>query len=182
MTGSNLQRNEVNAGTPANWYVVETNARQERTANFQLRRLGFQPYLPMRQIDKKAAGLAAPLFPSYLFVREHPTLSWHDVCTAPGVRSALLAAGKPARTPRGLVDAIRAKEVYGLVQLHKPSAPASAVPFVRGDRLRIVAGNLRGFDGLFEEMADRNRVWMLLSLFGRVARVDISLDAVEKGA
>ena len=181
MTGSNLQRNKVNAGTPANWYVVETNARQERTANFQLRRLGFQPYLPMRPSASKRVDAmeATPLFPSYLFLLDPAEKGWSSVRAAPGVRSVFLGAGKPAVAPQGLVEALRAHEVYGLVQLHASVQPTVS-PFQRGDRLRIIAGQLVGFDGFFETMADRKRVWMLLSILGRESRISVPIGDVKK--
>jgi transcriptional antiterminator RfaH len=55
------------------WYVVNTKAREETKALFNLKRQGFNPYLPQykktRRHARRTDTVLAPLFPKYLFVK-----------------------------------------------------------------------------------------------------------------
>ena len=56
----------------SNWYLVNTKARQEETANQNLSNQGFQTFLPKISYDLKK-NVSKPnievMFPSYLFVK-----------------------------------------------------------------------------------------------------------------
>ncbi len=54
------------------WYLVYTKPRQERTAQFNLVRQGYEAYLPLfkgrrRQQGRKVSAVE-PMFPRYLFL------------------------------------------------------------------------------------------------------------------
>jgi transcriptional antiterminator RfaH len=55
------------------WYVVHTQARQEARAQVNLRRQGFEAWLPVirraRRDARRVDSTLASLFPRYLFVR-----------------------------------------------------------------------------------------------------------------
>lgn len=51
--------------------------------------------------------------------------------------------------------------------------------FEKGEALRIVSGALADCFGFFEQMADRDRVVLLLDLLGRKVRVQAPLEAVS---
>ena len=55
------------------WYVVYAKPRSEDVALDNLKRQGFDVYLPkieqVRRIRKKATKVVVPLFPRYLFIR-----------------------------------------------------------------------------------------------------------------
>ena len=49
-----------------------------------------------------------------------------------------------------------------------------------GDRVKVVDGPLDGFYGIIDELeADKNRVRVTVSMFGRETPVDLELDQVE---
>lgn len=51
-------------------------------------------------------------------------------------------------------------------------------PFRKGERLCIQAGAFAGCVGLFDQMADNERVSMLLELLGRQVRIRVPAPAV----
>jgi len=62
----------------SNWLVVQTKPRQEKTANLNLIRQGYETYCPDVVVKKRMKGkwveVVEPLFPRYLFLRSDPTL------------------------------------------------------------------------------------------------------------
>jgi transcriptional antiterminator RfaH len=79
---------------------------------------------------------------------------------------------RPAALPEGLVEQIKSREdAAGCIAL-QPRA------FRKGETLRIVSGALADCFGLFERMADRDRVVLLLDLLGRKVRVQAPLEAI----
>jgi transcription antitermination factor NusG len=50
---------------------------------------------------------------------------------------------------------------------------------VLGDRVRVTAGPLRGFDGLYAGMRARDRVLVLLAVLGSQRRVILPQDDIE---
>jgi transcriptional antiterminator RfaH len=80
---------------------------------------------------------------------------------------------QPAPIPSGVIQAIKAREdEHGLIGL--PRKPQ----FGPGDTVRIIDGVFSSCLGLFEGMADRQRVAVLLDLLGRKVRVFMDEEAV----
>ena len=52
--------------------------------------------------------------------------------------------------------------------------------FAVGDTVKITDGPLAGFNGTVEELeAEKNRVSVVVSMFGRETPIDLELDQVE---
>jgi transcriptional antiterminator RfaH len=100
------------------------------------------------------------LFPRYLFVRIGT--AWRSVLGTIGVASLLRHGDKPALLPAGWVERMRAAEQRGYIVL--PSRPRFGI----GERVRITAGPLRGWSGIYEGMSAAARERVLLDSLGRV--------------
>ncbi|NIN33844.1 MAG: transcription/translation regulatory transformer protein RfaH, partial [Gammaproteobacteria bacterium] len=54
------------------WYLIHTKPRQEKLAEENLERQGYEIYLPMAEIRRKRRGRSVrvidPMFPRYLFI------------------------------------------------------------------------------------------------------------------
>lgn len=169
---------EPSLKTSLPWYLVETPGNAERMAAAHLTRQHFHVYLPMRaSLDKNVRkARAVPLFPHYLFIAiDLHAPRWSDIRSSIGVRSILQAGGKPAAAPDGLVESIRARERFGLVEI--PTIDPDAMK--RGDVVRISDGQFKGFDGVFDRQ-DNKRIMVLLSLFGRQSHVNLPAKYVRK--
>ncbi|WP_421938182.1 transcription termination/antitermination protein NusG [Pelagibius sp.] len=155
--------------------------RAEDRAQINLERQGFETYLPRYQRERRHARrrelVKAPLFPGYVFVRfDLDTARWRSINGTFGVNHLICYGDRPAAVPEGVVEEIVARmDESGLIALEPR-------PFHQGEALQIVSGSLSNCRGLFERMADKNRVILLLSLLGRQVRVQAPLNVVAAGA
>lgn len=164
----------------ARWYVVQTHVHAESKAAAHLMRQGYAIYLPRylkrRRHARRVDMVAAPLFPRYLFVGiDRMTQRWRSILSTVGVTQLVRHGDDPAAVPVGVVEALRGREdERGLIKLDlRPS-------FAPGAKIRVVEGVFSDCLGLFEGMADRDRVAILLDLLGRKVRV--VLDGVSVAA
>ncbi len=163
------------------WYVAQTQVHSEERARVNLERQGFHTYLPRYQRERRHARrrevVRAPLFPGYIFVRLDLEVSpWRSINGTFGVNHLICRGDQPAPVLEDIVEQIAAREnEEGLIVLQPRS-------FRKGDSLRIVSGALANCFGVFERMADRDRVILLLNLLGRKVQVKAPLDAVAAEA
>lgn len=161
-----------------NWYVVHTQPMQERRAEINLRRQGFDTYLPryqrLRRHARKTELVERPLFPRYLFVGlDLARDRWRAVQSTFGVYRLVAVGEDPAPLPAGIVDEIRRREGEdGFVAL---GLPAGLKP---GSPVRLIDGIFADSKGVLERIADDRRVAVLLHLLGREVRVLVSPASV----
>jgi transcriptional antiterminator RfaH len=160
------------------WYVVQTQVNAEARAARNLVRQGFQIYLPRylkrRSHARKIEKIAAPLFPRYLFVRiDMATQRWRSIQSTFGVSRLVCNGPDPAVVAQQVLSSLKAREdESGFVRLdHCPK-------FALGEKVRVLAGIFSENLGLFDGLADRDRVAILLDLLGRKVRVSIEADLV----
>jgi transcriptional antiterminator RfaH len=160
------------------WYVVQTQVNGELKAAQNLMRQGFEIYLPRylkrRRHARKTDFTAKPLFPRYLFVAiDMATQRWRSIQSTLGVAHLVSNGDDPAMLPEGVVPALKAREDdKGFITID--SKPA----FAQGDKIRVLAGVFTECAGLFNGIADRDRVSILLDLLGRKVRVCLDADMV----
>lgn len=156
------------------WHVAQTQVQGETRAQINLERQGFQTFLPSirkrRRHARRSDLVRRPLFPGYIFVRlDTAAARWRAINGTFGVRHLLCQGERPLPLPDGVVAQIQARQDdEGLVQLDPG-------PFVAGQMLRVEAGPFCDLTGLFAEMADRERVVLLLELLGRQVPVRVPL-------
>jgi transcriptional antiterminator RfaH len=160
------------------WYVVQTQINAEAKAARNLLRQGFDVYLPRylkrRSHARKIEKVAAPLFPRYMFVHiDIATQRWRSVQSTYGVSHLVLNGSDPAPVAGQVIHALKAREdANGYVTLEQ--RPKFAV----GEKVRVLVGVFADNLGLFDGMADRDRVAILLELLGRKVRVSLEADLV----
>jgi transcriptional antiterminator RfaH len=160
------------------WYVVHTHPRGEARALANLRRQGFEAYLPCYRARRRHAGrvhgVSKPLFPRYLFVAlDIARQRWRAIQSTFGVSHLVGHAERPAALPHAVVEAIRAREdAQGMVQL------GSAAAIQPGAKVQVVEGIFADRFGLFESIDDDTRVTVLLGILGRELRVTLPVSSV----
>jgi transcriptional antiterminator RfaH len=160
------------------WYVVQTQPHAESKAMGHLIRQDFAVYLPRylkrRRHARKVDMVAAPLFPRYLFVTvDLETQRWRSIQSTTGVSRLVCNGDEPAPVPPAVVEALQGREdAGGFVQLER------CPQFAPGERVRVVDGVFADSLGLFEGMADRERVAILLDLLGRKVRILLDEGAI----
>jgi transcriptional antiterminator RfaH len=156
------------------WACAQTRPRSEAAAAHFLALRGYEIYLPrLRQVrlDRgRKIETRPPLFPAYLFI--WITAGWWSAKWCPRVVRVLAAGDGPVQVPQAIVDAIRAREVGGLVELPEP-------PLRRGARVKILRGPFAGHLAVFADMRPRQRVEVLLALLGGQQRVTLAKKDIE---
>jgi len=161
------------------WYVVNTKAREEAKALFNLKRQNFNAYLPQYKKERRHARrtdtVLAPLFPKYLFVEFNLDMeNWSCINSTIGVSRLIKFGALPTGIPTDLIDGIRAREdAAGLVSLNKN------LKIKQGDKVMIIGGALNDHTGIFECQDDDARVVILLNLMGRDVRVRLPSSAIS---
>ncbi|MGH9545851.1 MAG: UpxY family transcription antiterminator [Terriglobales bacterium] len=151
---------------PANWYAVQTRARNEKAISERLREQGLNTFLPLvtevRRWSDRKKKVELPLFSCYLFVRLGAGNSDQrmQVCRTNGVFRIVSMHGNPIPIPDEQIDALRAVVTQ--------QVPWAEHPFLKiGQRVRIRGGALEGVEGV------------LLSRDGDHTLI-ISVDAIQR--
>ena len=160
------------------WHVVQVHVHAEAKAQIHLARQGFETYLPRylrrRRHARRTDMVAAPLYPSYLFVTFNPSIHrWRSIQSTVGVARLVCNGETPAAIDGAIIDGLRSREnEQGYIQLERRPQ------FAAGDKVRVREGVFCDCFGLFESLSDRERVAILLELLGRKVRVVLDEDFV----
>jgi transcriptional antiterminator RfaH len=160
------------------WFVAHTHPNAEAKATSHLNRQGFEIYFPRylkrRRHARRVDTVAAPLFPRYLFVAvDLAAQRWRSIYSTVGVTRLVCNGDDPTAVPDGVVEALRSREdANGFIKLD------SRPQFRAGDKIRVLDGVFMSCLGLFEGMAERERIAILLDLLGRKVRVVLDADLV----
>ncbi|MCD7838482.1 MAG: transcription termination/antitermination protein NusG [Clostridiales bacterium] len=166
----------------AKWYVVHTYSGYENTVastitkhvdNRNLRDLIQQVEIPMETVteitDNGPKTVERKTFPGYVLVKMILTdETWHIVRNIRGV-TGFVGSGNKAIP---LTD----EEIRAMgMEKHEVS-----VGYNVGDSVKITGGALTSFLGVVDEVdVDREKVRVVVSMFGRETPVELDLDQVE---
>ncbi len=161
------------------WYVAYTQPQAELRAAGNLRRQGFDAYLPLcrriRRHARREESVLRPLFPRYVFVALDLDVDrWRSVNGTVGVSRLVCHGERPAALPDGVVEGLRDGEIdEGVVPL------SQLVLFDPGARLRVLDGAFAGQIGIYQAVTEAERVVLLFDLIGSQVRVAVPIHAVE---
>jgi len=168
----------------AKWYVLHTYSGYEnavKTAiekiivNRHLEEMILDMQIPLEKVTEITDSGATKeverkVFPGYVLIKMVLTDdTWHLVRNVRGVTGFV---GSNANNPTPLTE----DEVLGLgVEKHE-----IVVQYNVGDNVRIMDGPLASFTGVVEEIdPEKNKVRVVVSMFGRETPVELELDQVE---
>lgn len=163
------------------WYVVRTKTGQEAKAVFNLNCQGFTTYVPRyaRRIRhaRRTQSVLRPLFPGYVFVQlDFETQRWRSVQGTFGVVGFVQFGDRPTPVPNELLESMRDREdQIGAIQIGHSDLMA-------GDRVRILDGPFADQCAVLLEVADEDRVFLLLELMKREVRVSASKANLVKAS
>ena len=167
----------------AKWYVVHTYSGYENTVKAtiektvetrQLQDIIHLVSIPMETVteitDNGPKTYERKVFPGYVLVKMVMTdEAWYIIRNVRGV-TGFVTSGSNKPTP------LTEDEVYQLGVEKKEIV----VGYDVGDTVSIVDGPLSGFDGTVEELdIEKNKVRVIVSMFGRETPVDLELDQVD---
>lgn len=149
------------------WYVVQTHTNSEAKAAENLRRQGYEVYLPQmrrwRSHARRRELVTRPLFPRYLFVffdAEHAR--WRSILSTFGIASLICHGEKPSVVPEGVVEDIRQAERGGWFDDSNRVSRLKA-----GEPVRIACGPFADLVGQLQSLVSDDRVRVLLDILGR---------------
>ncbi len=178
---------EPQADTGRRWYVIHTYSGYENKVKTNLEHriqsmdMGdkiFQVLVPTEEEIEIKNGKRHPverkIFPGYVLVEMVMSDdSWYVVRNTPGVTSFVGSGNKPTE----LTDA----EVRAILRQIKLDAPKYKVAFTKGEAVRVTDGPFTDLHGVVDEVnPERNKVKVLVSIFGRETPVELDFLQIEK--
>ena len=167
----------------AKWYVIHTYSGYENAVKTSIEKfvngrnmqdLILRMEIPMETVTEVTDSgsmkeVERKVFPGYVLIKMVMTdEAWHLVRNVRGVTGFVGSANKPIPLSEEEVLAM-GMEKHEIV-----------VRYNVGDHVRIVDGPLASFTGVVEEIEpEKNRVSVMVSMFGRETPVDLELDQVE---
>lgn len=171
-----------------NWYVIHTYSGYEnkvrdnllrRIDSMNMRDRIFQVLVPTEEElefkDGKKKTVQRKVYPGYVFVEMIMTEdSWYVVRNTSGVTGFIGPGAKPVPLPEDEVK--RIKQIMGM------EAPTRVkIDLDVGQAIRVIHGPFQDFHGVVDEVSpDREKVRVLISIFGRETPVELDFGQVEK--
>jgi transcriptional antiterminator NusG len=176
------------------WYVIHTYSGYEKKVKKNLEHriesMGmkdkiYQVVVPVENEIEIKNGQRMPverkMFPGYVLVNmielkegdDASNQAWFVVRNTPGVTSFVGSGSRPIP--------LLEREVKAILKQAETAAPQVKPTFTRGQNVRIIDGPFAEFIGVVDEVsAERNKVKVLVSFFGRETPVELDFLQVEK--
>ena len=175
------------------WYIVQTYSGYEnkvktnleqRVKTMDMEGAIFQVVVPTEDEieikDGQRKAVAKKVFPGYLLVEmEMDDESWYIVRNTPGVTGFVSAEDEKDKRPKPVP--LEQREVDAILKQIESHQPRVRVGYAKGQSVRIADGPFVDFMGIVEEdYAERSKVKVLVSFFGRETPVELDFLQVEK--
>ncbi len=168
----------------AQWYVIHTYSGYEAMVETNLHNMVennslqdyiFEVKIPVEDdvVEKngKRKVVQRKKFPSYVFIKMiYTNHIWFMVTNTRGVTGFVGPAGRPLP--------LRDDEVK---RMGLEAIDFEDLDIKVGDHVRVISGALENFDGVIESIsAERQKVKVVISMFGRDTPVELDFSQVEK--
>lgn len=157
----------LRTASAARWHVLHTRSRQEKALAESLDARGLEYFLPLikapRYYGRRKLVSELPLFPGYVFLR--------------GTLDEVYEADRTKRVAHVIAvnDQARLEEELAAIR-QALASEATFDPFpylVRGVRVEVIAGPLRGIRGMVESRTRRDRLILQVDVLGQATSVEI---------
>ena len=161
-----------------NWYLLQTKPHANATACENLRRQGFEVFLPLiKKTTKKNSRFSdfkAPLFPGYLFVgTSSDSIPWKSINGTRGVSKAVTLDGIYRPVSTHIIEDLKSRcDKNGVIQRLND--------IVAADRVKIERGPFAEFICTVDKINDDHRAWVLIDILRQQIRAEVSLEGVSK--
>ena len=180
---------ESDKKTAMKWYVVQVYSGYEQKVKLSLaervKQAGIEadfgeiliPTETVQDPQRQKRVSSKTFYPGYIFVQMALTdKAWHVVRDTPKV-TGFVGGRNPQPVP--------SPEIQSVVQQVEEGAakPRPRVMFEQGDHVRVNDGAFANFTGTIEEVKpEKQKVRVLVSIFGRATPVELDFTQVEKTA
>jgi len=172
------------------WYVVHTysgfenrakKSLEERIVQFHMEPKFGEILIPTENVMELGKGgqkktTKRKFFPGYMLVQmELNDETWHLVKATPKITGFVGSATQPPSIPESEVRKLTKQIDEGTLK------PKPRVQFEEGENVRVVDGPFQNFNGVIETVnAEKGRLRVLVSIFGRSTPVELEFLQVEK--
>jgi transcriptional antiterminator NusG len=170
------------------WYVVQAYSGyenkvkaslEERIRQYNMQNDFGEILIPREQVTETRGAAkrvtSRTFYPGYMFVQMNLTdESWHLVKDTPKV-SGFVGGRYPTAVPASQINLVAQQVAEGAAK------PKPRVVFEQGDHVRVIEGAFANFTGTVEEVKpEKQKVRVLVSIFGRATPVELDYAQVEK--
>lgn len=171
------------------WYVIHTYSGYENKVKSsieqRLHHLGMedavsQILIPAQDVFEHKKGqkhvTSRKFFPGYLMAEMEMTDEiWYIIKNTPKVTGFVGAGSRPTPMSEKEVEVIIEQMRIGVAK------PRPEVLFEKGERIKIIDGPFTSFTGQVDEInEDREKLHVLITIFGRATPVELDYGQVEK--
>ena len=156
----------------ARWYALHVRSRAEKYVSAQLETKRYEVFLPLYWSKRRWADrwkkVSFPLFPGYVFCRFDPA-ERSAVSATSGLIEVVRVGNELAQVETSDIEAIR----------RVAASPLGVEPYpglVRGQRVRMRGGPLRGIEGTLLQIRNSLRLVVSVELLRRSVLAEIERD------
>lgn len=159
------------------WYVFYCRSRAEKKADQVLKEKKYESYLPLvteiHQWSDRKKKVQVPLFKGYVFVN----CKFHDLFYITEVNHIVA----PVKIGEEFA-VLRERDIELLRKIEKYNIEATAEPIEvqKGDKVKIIMGTLKGYEGIC--IQDKNKNYVLIAIEGisQYIRVTVHKGFISK--
>ncbi|MFH1618232.1 MAG: transcription termination/antitermination protein NusG [Candidatus Margulisiibacteriota bacterium] len=182
-----VPKEESNEPVEKRWYVIQTYSGQEDRVKqaiennidqLNMRHKISQVLIPEEEVVElkgtKRVEKIRKMYPGYVFLEMIlDDESWYAIRQTPGVARFIGTKVKP--TP--VLD----REMQRVLKQIGVKGEKLEVAFSRGESVRVISGPFRGYTGTVDEInADKEKLKVLINIFGRDTPVEVNFEHAEK--
>ena len=175
------------------WYIIHAYSGQEervkknleqRVATMDMKHKIIQVIVPtedeMEIKDGRRRAVPRKVFPGYILVQmKMDDESWYVVRNTPGVTIFVSAEDERDKRPKPVP--LEEHEVESILRQMESEQPRVRIGYTKGQSIRITDGPFVDFMGIVDEVyADRAKMKVLVSFFGRDTPVELDFLQVER--
>lgn len=164
------------------WTCAYTEPRKEFQTQGEIKRFGFETFLPVmtraKMIRRKRMILTEAIFSRYIFVAM-PMITFSEAYSkirrARGVLHLLEGPKGPSAVPGEVIEKFRHAERHGCFDYSRPKSE-----FAKGENVQILDGPFAGLIAKVQSASPRKRIRILLKLLGSEIETEIATEDLQK--
>lgn len=159
------------------WFIVQFKPNAHHRAVKNLNQQGFETFLPLLDTTSRNGSRfinsSRPLFPGYMFVKFDKTnIHWHKINNTFGVSRLI--------TFNSIIKSIPATVINNLTKRCDLSGKLMPLKELeKGSKVKVLSGPFANFIATVEKYETKQRIWVLMGLMGREAKIQTTLDSIQ---
>ena len=171
-----------------NWYSLRVmSGKEEKIKSSIFRELEYEPdiaksiediFIPTENVvhikNGKKLVKQKVFFPGYILLKM--TMNIQTKFFIENIDGVMSFVG-PKASPQSLNDD-EIKRIVGSIDGDDTTVHDIEIPFKVGDSVKVIDGPFKDFDGLVQEINDRNRIKVNVNIFGRPTPIELNFNQI----